>query len=616
MDHIVHFLWFGGPINATSVDTIGKWAEFLEKAQVKSREKFKIAVWIDSEGSTDADIHETKARLSKISHVEIEFRDIAELQAGNQEMHRIIRYEIDKLNSNYSAASDVGRYTILAQEGGMYLDTDVHPPKEVDTFIEAWKKEGVLVTECASRYSNISNSDLLIATDVHLPIVQQLVEAISINYKSHEINPSDDTSMFEVRADYRYHQVAKLIYQTYSARDQETIYTQAMMRAGPDMLKIHILAEDDTGLTVMPGTIPLPTGSLRESLELTGTAGSWIGRPTNAHVDIDKVLSKLSKCIDFELESVGILRTDDHIQSAIEALGYYEPEYIERINLLIERVIALIQEKLNTEAQAALLQCCQLTFKFAQTLELYENNHLLTKTGLTPFTPEMSLPDACSRLHQPFATQHLILPHEQKERSENCDIGYAHKDLETARSDFRSKLLLFYRTQYHDNMVDGLLKFTSDELIHYIEILRHIDMGHLPLEIKNMHAQLLIEAQDVQLRDQRMSRIENIKLRMKELKLSMVSENSLNNRLDEKITSLEGLVNKTKQQTDKLSLLQKVKTAQEADWMPMKKMFESNKLYIMRRIGVETFALSNAILDRKINALAQNNGDDLRSRLR
>ncbi len=47
-------------------------------------------------------------------------------------MHRIIRYEIDKLNSNYSAASDVGRYTILEREGGMYLDTDVHPPEEVE----------------------------------------------------------------------------------------------------------------------------------------------------------------------------------------------------------------------------------------------------------------------------------------------------------------------------------------------------------------------------------------------------------------------------------------------------------------------------------------------------
>lgn len=33
-----------------------------------------------------------------------------------------MQYEIDKLNSNYSAASDVGRYTILYREGGMYLD--------------------------------------------------------------------------------------------------------------------------------------------------------------------------------------------------------------------------------------------------------------------------------------------------------------------------------------------------------------------------------------------------------------------------------------------------------------------------------------------------------------
>ncbi len=477
MDHTVHFLWFGGPINATSVETIKKWAEFLEKAQEKSREQFKIAVWIDSEASTEQAIHETKVRLANISNVEIEFRDISELREDNPEMHRIIRYEIDKLNSNYSAASDVGRYTILEREGGMYLDTDVHPPEEVDIFIAAWEQERLLITECARRNTNISNSDLLIATDAHLPLIQQLVLAISNNYRTYQVEPSDDITMFEFLSDYQYHRAARLIYQTYTARDQETIYIQAMKKAGPDMLKIHVLEEDDTGLTLLPGAMPLPTSSLRESLEVAGTAGSWIGRPTNACDNIDKVISKLSKCIDFELEYVGILRTDDHIQSAIEALGYYPPKDAQEINVLIEKIIALIQEKLSTEKQASLVKCCQLTFKFSQTLALYEDNHLLIKTGLTPFTPEMAFPDACAcdRIHQPFATQHLILPHDQKLRNAHCDIRYAHKDLEKASSDFRSQLLLFYQSQYHDNMVGGLLTFTSGELSHYIEIVKNIN---------------------------------------------------------------------------------------------------------------------------------------------
>ena len=75
--------------------------------------------------------------------------------------------------------------------------------------------------------------------------------------------------------------------------------------------------------------------------------------------------------------------------------------------------------------------------------------------------------------------------------------------------------------------------------------------------------------------------------------------------------------NKTKKQIDKLNLLQSVQNAQESDCLPLKKMFENNKLYIIRKIGVETFVLSNAILDRKMNTpVSDNRSDDRGSSLR
>ncbi|MCX7090735.1 MAG: glycosyltransferase [Legionellales bacterium] len=225
MAHTILFMWFGGPISATSIESIKKWAEFLEKAQEKTREQLKIADWIDSEGSTEQAIHATKARLAQIHNVEIELRDISELREAHPEMHRIMRYEIDKLNANYSAASDVGRYTILEREAGMYLDTDVHPPEEVDSFIRAWKKTGVLITESASQGSIISNSDLLIAPQAHLPVLERIVQYIPKNYRTHYVEPPDGEGPLRLMCEYQYFPAADILFQTYLARDQEIIYS-------------------------------------------------------------------------------------------------------------------------------------------------------------------------------------------------------------------------------------------------------------------------------------------------------------------------------------------------------------------------------------------------------
>lgn len=603
MIHTVHFFWFGGPINPSSVETIKKWSDFLASAQKKSGVQFKIAIWIDKEGSTEQAIKDTKNRLKDIKNVALEFRDISELITEYPEMHRIMRYEIDKLNANYSAASDVGRYTILEKEAGMYLDTDVNPPTEVDAFLDAWKNDGILRTECTSIETKISNSDLLITANTHIPLLQQILEDIPANYRVHFEEPTDDTQTFNLSNEYRYHPASGLLYQTYTARDQDTIYIQSTKRAGPDMLKTHVLQEINYYVESLPNNDPLPPGSLREPLVQTGTAGSWIGRPTNTYDDIDKVLSKISKCIDFELEYMGILRTDDHIQSAIEALGYLEPEDTLKKDALIEQIIALIQEKLASEHQASLVQCCQLTFKFSQTQALYARNHLLIKTGLTPLTPGIDLPRFCAQIHQPFATQYRLIPYEQQARNGNFDIGYALADLAQASSDFRANLLRFFHAQYHDDIVDGVLKFSPEELSYYINILTKIASSDLSLDMQHLRSQLLAEGQEILLRKDGISHGENIRVGIKAMKFSIVSENHLINKLAEKITKLENIDYKTKKQKDKLNLLQKVRDAQGDELQSLKHVLEKNKSYIIREIGIETFALSNVILDKKINAL-------------
>jgi len=160
----------------------------------------------------------------------------------------------------------------------------------------------------------------------------------------------------------------------------------------------------------------------------------------------------------------------------------------------------------------------------------------------------------------------------------------------------------------NENVATGLLKFTSTELKNYIEILTDIDVSDSSLEIQNLQSQLLRESQNLQLREPRISSREKLTVGMKELWFSRFTEEKVIAKLVGKITELEGVDNKTKQQTDELALLHCVYNAQEEDVLPLKNMLERNKLYIIRKIGLETFVLSNTILDRKMNSLVLNHG--------
>ena len=216
-----------------------------------------------------------------MTDVEIRYRAISDLErtSAHPDMYKVMRYEIDKLNANYSAASDVFRYTVLEAEGGMYLDTDINPPNDPAVFAYAWQQQGILITECAAEGSMISNSDLLIAPEPHIPLLHKLLNAISENYTRHFEAPTDETMLFNLMVAYRYNLASKLMMQTYTARDQETIYIQAMKKAGPDMLKEQLLQETEhKGVVLLPGSQAMPPGSLRKPISIEGTAGSWIGR--------------------------------------------------------------------------------------------------------------------------------------------------------------------------------------------------------------------------------------------------------------------------------------------------------------------------------------------------
>lgn len=137
---VIHFIWAGGSFKMPqgNIETMAKWA---------SRHlDFKLNLWVDEKTTLDSlqtltDVyreefrkayqslkHEGEVKETAVPDVLI-VRDIRK-EGICADKDPIIDYEIDRLDPNYGASSDVLRYRILAEEGGVYVDSDVEPGQD------------------------------------------------------------------------------------------------------------------------------------------------------------------------------------------------------------------------------------------------------------------------------------------------------------------------------------------------------------------------------------------------------------------------------------------------------------------------------------------------------
>jgi hypothetical protein len=145
LTRLIHFVWAGGDENMpkSSIEVVTLWAE--------ANPSFDVIIWVDA---WDKDkelfsekklgkillhyqerfmLHGINVFLNDIPHeynkdakAPIIIRDITQYQMVNKP----IRYEIDKVIPNYGSSSDILRYRILYNYGGVYIDSDVSPGQD------------------------------------------------------------------------------------------------------------------------------------------------------------------------------------------------------------------------------------------------------------------------------------------------------------------------------------------------------------------------------------------------------------------------------------------------------------------------------------------------------
>ena len=148
IDNIAHFIWIGG--SDISRETTGNIIDFKRK-----NPDFTVNLWTDNSKKTESDIVSQGLSLSGFKK-NVAIRSISTLYENDNEvigssltmprmsiLKSAVSREVNGSYNNLAAASDLLRYAILAQEGGIYLDVDVHTEERMDAYTEM--NEGILI---------------------------------------------------------------------------------------------------------------------------------------------------------------------------------------------------------------------------------------------------------------------------------------------------------------------------------------------------------------------------------------------------------------------------------------------------------------------------------------
>ncbi len=383
----LHFVWAGAMMNEASQTVIKEWRLFLDSIKATERsENFTICVWLDADNSHPDVIAAIKEALG---HDGIVYRDLNQLQQPG--IKDVIDYEIKRLPPNYGAVSDIARYAILEQEGGMYLDTDVRPPgqgefaatyqavsdEQIFPFITAWLNKEAFMYCDAREDSQLAQAapDLLISPKPHHPLLQAITKQVVKQYATTYGYEAALSRAREIDIDtYESSPISTLSSQTYYARDPGVIHLTGVIKAGPSFFN-HMLAVHGNHQVQA-----ILERHLRTPLGITNSAYSWKARGIPKCASLEEVLERSRATIIFELEHTGILRMDDHLINALEAL---DGQGVEASEVKMQ-MLNLFNDVLSQEHFHSQIVCCQLTFAFKEVEDLITKFQLEDKTGILP----------------------------------------------------------------------------------------------------------------------------------------------------------------------------------------------------------------------------------------
>jgi hypothetical protein len=417
---IIHFIWAGGSelLSEKNMQTIAKWA--------LNNSEFQIYIWIDEKTSKfslaklNSSYHESFARAyntvceqggkspSEIPSI-LKILDIRQENICSNNEEEIIYYEMDRIDPNYGASSDVIRYRVLYKIGGVYADSDVDCGKTPLSSIPEFKHCSIH-TVYLDHLSQVKNDDLnpkllesfpthraQIGNDAFIctaenPLIKKLIDHVEKeNYQLAQLYNEHKSSLI----------LESILEAAYGSHNMKDI---TIGRSGPSAGR-HVLENKASGILrirqegsvtecakiidgVLVAVKPLkckqyqivePVIEIKPITSFkTPNRSSWL----NVGIDIDRfntleaIYENLVKTIAFEQAHFGILRLSDHFR------------LLKKISIAIgEKPSTAYSQFLDKLQGAKIIEknriiCIQMSNLDSKIFDFYKQHQLLEKTHL------------------------------------------------------------------------------------------------------------------------------------------------------------------------------------------------------------------------------------------
>lgn len=340
----IHFIWLGQLLPNNRLEHIKNWSNL--------NEEFQINLWLDEIGAESNSIfgttystavEKTKALINQHQIKNIEIKDIQEFNTTEEENYwQFIRYEIDKLRPNYGAASDLLRLIILEKHGGAYYDSDVNPISLSN--LEPWNTEGLRL------YMYQKNCNDIIICPSEEPTLVEWRKKVSLNQ-----------TIFDGKS------FVQSMNDTYLSDNPFYIVSNTLRKTGPNTI---ILLANNQQEKIFELT------NLRKTTHIESEQ-SWCNRRIKTLGDdnlIESLYNHLLKIISFEIQFLGILRLEDHVNSLLKSI-----QCDQKSNIIVE-----FMEKIGHVSMEN-VQYVQLTFEHEEVFNFYRQHNFLNKTCLLPW---------------------------------------------------------------------------------------------------------------------------------------------------------------------------------------------------------------------------------------
>lgn len=311
---LIHFIWAGGTrlMPPQNIDAVKAWAK------THHAQGFEVRIWIDETHAPG-----TRARYADFGlPCDVPKITLPDITAeGVSSPH--VRYEIDRLRSNYGASSDMLRYNILYRFGGAYFDSDVHPGAHTlnhDGLFDQGNTQLFLVDNNSQGKGLIGNDAFICAT--HQPLMRAIAAAAENNYR--EAFPEMGSRVYDYDA-------------------PATMQNSTIVRTGPMAVStaLHVAGKlrpsartTDAANNVIQVTFKEIARALRLNQVLdehwmdnryvrpeAQNQGNWMKVPIKKVKEPQDALAVVVATMRFEAAHMGLLRLDPHVRDLAEALG-------------------------------------------------------------------------------------------------------------------------------------------------------------------------------------------------------------------------------------------------------------------------------------------------------